>query len=807
MTLGTTLPAGGAATLPLATRIGQVNQRLKGWEAVRWVDGAPRITDVLRREVDRWGGLGALYGVLRADPWSAVRWDNGIPPERSAEAYAAVQDHVNTFGDGIPVLFVEEAPHGLMALGGTTLPVNLALGAGMDADLTEELAAAVAAEARARGTHVALVSGLDVLRDPRWGRAEECFSEDPALAALLVAATVRGMQGTASANDPIDGSHVAVVAKHLAGQGAGIGGRNGSGAPVGRRELGEIHLRPAHAAARVGVAGFMAAYNDVDGVPCSANEELLTGTIREQWGWDGLVMADGTAIDRLRDSSPDPAFAAALALKAGVDLSLWDEAFTHLEPAIERGLVEEAVLDRAANRVLALKRRLGLFGSPTPEQPAAEAGASDAPGAPAAGAPAAGAPPAGAPAARDLVELVGRAARQSVVLVEDGGVLPLRPGTTIAVVGPNADDLDAQLGDYTPPRPAPDPGASTVRSALTARFGADNVRYAEGSRLRGSLDGPNAGVPEAGVPGAAGPDETGTQALDQVRAASAGADVCVVVLGGSSRRTYDDEFADNGAVDGPALDTTNGEGVDLSSVALPQAQLDVVRAAREGGSPVVAVVLDGRPRALTELRSLVDALLVVPFPGPSGGEAVAAALCDGTASGRLPATFPAADGVMPVAHDERMETARGYVDTDVLRRLPLGTALLPGVTTRLRGEAPSVPADDLSDGGAATLTVEVTNTGPETRSLPVPLYARRHEPGIRPRRRQLLAVRRVTVAPGATTEVAFDLGLDELGSWATGAPVAAPVTLSVWCTPEPDPPADALPVRVTDQNGATPWER
>lgn len=118
-----------------------------------------------------------------------------------------------------------------------------------------------------------------------------------------------------------------------------------------------------------------------------------------------------------------------------------------------------------------------------------------------------------------------------------------------------------------------------------------------------------------------------------------------------------------------------------------------------------------------------------------------------------------------------------------------------------------MPATALSNGGAATVTVEVTNAGPDTRSLSVPLYARRHEPGIRPRRRQLLAVRRVTVAPGATTEVAFDLGLDELGSWATGAPEAAPVTLSVWCTPESDPPADALPVRVTDQNGATPWER
>ncbi|MFC7878978.1 glycoside hydrolase family 3 protein [Isoptericola sp. NPDC057391] len=763
-----------ASALPLRTRVGQVNQRLKGWEAVRWVDGAPRVTDVLRAEVDRWGGLGALYGVLRADPWSAVRWENGVPPERSAEAYAAVQEHVTRYGDGLPVLFVEEAPHGLMALGGTTLPVNLALGAGMDAALTEELGALVAAEARARGTHVALVSGLDVLRDPRWGRAEECFSEDPALAAALVGATVRGMQGTTSCDDPIDGDHVAVVAKHLAGQGAGIGGRNGSGAPIGRRELGELHLRPAFAAARAGVSGYMAAYNDVDGVPCSANEELLTGTIRESWGWRGLVMADGTAIDRLRDSAPDPASAAALALQAGVDLSLWDEAFTHLEEALDRGLVSEAVLDRAVDRVLGLKRRLGLLGE-APSAPAAH-GTQDAP-------------------SRDVVALVERAARQSVVLVRDDGVLPLPGDATVAVVGPNADDLDAQLGDYTPPRPPADPGSSTVRSALAARLGAERVHHAPGSRLRGPL--------------AEQPDEQpdGTGALDAVREACAASDVAVVVLGGTSRRSYDDEFADNGAVAGPAPDTTNGEGVDLSSVALPPAQLDVARTARASGRPVVGVVVDGRPRVLSGLLPLVDALLVVPFPGPGGGAAIADVLLTGSASGRLPATFPAADGVVPVAHDERMETARAYADNPVLRGLPLGTAHSPGITTVVRPGPATVGAAGLAEGEAAVVTVDVTNDGPTAAAVSVPLYGRRHERGVRPRRRTLLGVRRATVGPGTTTAVTFRLGLDELGSWASGTPTAVPVTVGVWCGPDTDEPAGATTVRVTDQEGATPWER
>jgi beta-glucosidase len=749
-----------SSSLTLGSRIGQVNQRLKGWEALRWIDGAPRVTDVLRREVDRFGGIGAIYGVLRADPWSAVHWHNGIPPERSAEACAAVQDYVTRHGDGVPVLFVEEAPHGIQALGGTTLPVNLALGAGMDAELTGELAAVVAAEARARGTHVVLVSGLDVLRDPRWGRAEECFGEDPALAAALVAATVRGVQGGSTGAEPIGTGHVAVVAKHLAAQGAGTGGRNGSGAPIGSRELGEIHLRPAYAAARAGVAGFMAAYNDIDGIPCSANRALLTDKIRGDWGWDGVVMADGTAIDRLRDSSPDPAAAAALALRAGVDLSLWDEAYTHLGQALDRGLVQESDLDCAVDRVLALKRRVGLLGEPAPATRP--------------------------PAARDVVALVDRAARQAVVLVHDHGVLPLDPAGTVALIGPNSDDLDAQLGDYTPPRPADDPAASTVRSALVARLGADRVLHASGSRVRSAL----------------GPD-----ALAAVVDAADRAEVCVLVLGGTSRRSYDDEFADNGAVEGPAPDTTNGEGVDLASIALPEAQLDLAREARASGKPVVAVVVDGRPRVLTALAGLADALLVVPFPGPSGGAAIVSALFDGTASGRLPVSFPVADGVLPVAHDERLETARGYLEHNRPVGLPFGSGAHPSVVTRVRETSWSISAEALGNGGTVRVSVDVANVGAAPLSVAVPIYGRRHELGVRPRRRSLLAVRRTTCAPGVETTVEFELGLDELGSWGSGRPVAVPVEVGVWCSDETDEPGHAVRVRVTDEEGRTPWQR
>lgn len=750
-----------SASLPLRERVGQINQRLKGWEVVRWVDGAPRVTDLLRREVDRWGGVGAVYGVLRADPWSQVRWSNGIPPEHSAEAYEAVQEHIVRFGTGVPALFVEEVPHGLMALGATTLPVNLALGAGMDIELTEALAAGAAVETRARGAHVALVSGLDVLRDPRWGRAEECFSEDPALAAALVEATVRGMQGR-EPHGRIEDDRIAVVAKHLAAQGAGIGGRNGSGAPIGRRELGEMHLRPAFVAARAGVAGFMAAYNDIDGIPCSANRELLTGTLREDWGWEGIVMADGTAVDRLRDSAPDAASAAALAISAGVDLSLWDEAFTHVEEAIDRGLLREEQLTAAADRVLALKDRLGLFGREP--QPTGPNGAGD----------------------RDLAVLAARAAAQAAVVVHDRGALPIPPTAVIALIGPNADDLAAQLGDYSPPRPVDDPASSTVRSALAARRGDEQVRYAAGSAHRDALD---------------------EDARTRVSEALAGADTAVVVLGGTSRRNYDDEFADNGAVDGPAPDTTNGEGVDLSRLALPEAQLDLLRMARATVSHVIAVLIDGRPRPLTRVAALADAVLVVPFPGPAGGEAVADALDTGRGGGLLPATHPADDGVLPVAHDERRETARGYLDARLPAGELFGGGMPEGVTTRLQPSTPSVPASSVADGAVITVTVEVVNSSASDVSTPIPLYGRRHEPGVRPRRRTLLAVQRVQVPSGRTVPVRFRLGLDALSSWAQGRPVPEPVEIRAWSAPQHDPPEDAIVVRVTDERGCTPWER
>ncbi|MET9088294.1 glycoside hydrolase family 3 N-terminal domain-containing protein [Streptomyces sp. NPDC004237] len=427
--------------MTLREKAGQLNQRMYGWDAYRRTpDGRFALTDALRAETERFAGLGALYGLLRADAWSGVEHGTGPGADDGAELADLVQRHVlDSSRLGIPALFVEEVPHGHMALDGTVLPVNLAVGAGWDPDLYERAAAHAAAELRARGGHVALVPALDIAGDPRWGRTEECFGEDPHLAARLTEALVRGAQGEPAEYFAAD--RAPVVLKHFAGQGATVGGRNSAESALGLRELHEIHLPAARAGIRAGAAAVMAAYNEVDGLPCAGNRALLTGILRENWGFDGLVMADGLAVDRLARITGDKISAGALALRSGVDLSLWDEGFTHLEEAVERGLVEEAVLDAAVARVLRLKFRLGLFEQPYTRRTPLPGGGR---------------------------ELSTALARRCVTLLHDrAGLLPIGPAVRrIAVLGTHSSTTAHQLGDYTAPQ-RPGTGA-TVLDALRA---------------------------------------------------------------------------------------------------------------------------------------------------------------------------------------------------------------------------------------------------------------------------------------------------------------------------------------------------
>ncbi len=632
-------------SMSFTQKVGQLNQRLFGWKSVeRNAAGRLVASDELKQEIDRWGGLGALYGLLRADPWSGQHWGNGIRPEERPEAVAVVQQTVLERGaHGIGVLLSEEAPHGHQALGGAVLPTNLGLGATFDSQGVQEAEAAVAAELAASGIHIALVSGLDIARDPRWGRCEECFGEDPLMASRMCEAIVTGMQG--EHRSKVGRGGVAVVLKHLAAQGEAVGGRNGQSAVLGPHDLHEIHLPPVAAGVRAGALGFMAAYNDIDSVPCCANPWLLEDYLRDQLGFDGIVMADGLAVDRLEDMAGSIPAAGRAALLAGVDVSLWDEGFARLEEYVDDEQVAAAV-DTALRRVLELKAMFGLL----PED-GADTAAIAMPDADAI-----------AQATADGREQAKRMAREAVTLINDGrsavtldsirGVLTDAQAGPVIVAGPFADDFGCFLGDYTAPLPADE--QSSIYRQLVARLGKDRVCLA------------------------AKPSDVSAD-----RWASAAA--VVFVCGSTSERSYDSEFDDNGAAKAVAeYGATCGEGVDLSDIRLPWHQdemLDEVVALTT--APVVSVVVCGRAHVLTHVIGQSAVTIWVGYAGQYGPQAVADVLIDGAGlPGRLPVTLPAHPAAIPVRYNDRQSAAHVYKDAaePVLREFGYGAGSLAGVT-------------------------------------------------------------------------------------------------------------------------------
>lgn len=632
-------------SMSFTQKVGQLNQRLFGWKSVeRNAAGRLVASDELKQEIDRWGGLGALYGLLRADPWSGQHWGNGIRPEERPEAVAVVQQTVLERGaHGIGVLLSEEAPHGHQALGGAVLPTNLGLGATFDSQGVQEAEAAVAAELAASGIHIALVSGLDIARDPRWGRCEECFGEDPLMASRMCEAIVTGMQG--EHRSKVGRGGVAVVLKHLAAQGEAVGGRNGQSAVLGPHDLHEIHLPPVAAGVRAGALGFMAAYNDIDSVPCCANPWLLEDYLRDQLGFDGIVMADGLAVDRLEDMAGSIPAAGRAALLAGVDVSLWDEGFARLEEYVDDEQVAAAV-DTALRRVLELKAMFGLL----PED-GADTAAIAMPDADAI-----------AQATADGREQAKRMAREAITLINDGrsavtldsirGVLTDAQAGPVIVAGPFADDFGCFLGDYTAPLPADE--QSSIYRQLVARLGKDRVCLA------------------------AKPSDVSAD-----RWASAAA--VVFVCGSTSERSYDSEFDDNGAAKAVAeYGATCGEGVDLSDIRLPWHQdemLDEVVALTT--APVVSVVVCGRAHVLTHVIGQSAVAIWVGYAGQYGPQAVADVLIDGAGlPGRLPVTLPAHPAAIPVRYNDRQSAAHVYKDAaePVLREFGYGAGSLAGVT-------------------------------------------------------------------------------------------------------------------------------
>ncbi|AEB07853.1 glycoside hydrolase family 3 domain protein [Coriobacterium glomerans PW2] len=618
--------------MSLEEKIGQINQHLYGWQCVSQSQtGSWYLTDMFKRHVEWSKGLGALYGAFRADPWSKIDFTNGVRGRDGWRITNLIQDYVKSHSRwGIPALIVEECPHGHQGLDGISYPTNIGRGCMFNTDLIREGAHLMGRELSCMGVDLALVSTLDLARDPRWGRTEECFGEEPYLSAKYSEAIVEGFQGrlirhgSSFLDRPVHTREpqerpVGAVLKHCIAQGDAQGGHNSGTVVIGDREFNDVYM-PLMRAGREAV-GIMAAYNDIDGVPCHSNTALLTDVLRTNVGFQGIVMADGIALDRLFGPYPTISAAAAAALTAGVDMSLWDDAFLHVDSAIKQNLTSELDLNRAVARVLSIKFLLGLFDRPPLTDPGEEYER----------------------VLKRSRELNFETARRTMVLVKNNGTLPFdESGKSIAVLGPNADSVYSMLGDYTAPQDD-DSLAATILHELRKISPSATFTYAKGCEIR-QIDGQD-------------------EALDDALACAQASDAVVLCLGGSSERNFNMEFLRNGAVSSRGANMDSGENVDVASLSLGGCQMQMAREVAKLGKPMVSVLVQGRPYDIQELEQLSDAVLIAWYPGQSGGAAVARVLTGAdNPSGKLSISYPRNASQLPVYHHQR----RSFGNADYL---------------------------------------------------------------------------------------------------------------------------------------------
>lgn len=705
--------------MTLTEKVGQVNQRLYGWQTFLRNGDDYSLTAIFKDEVARFGGIGAIYGLFRADPWSKMNAQTGISRHRSRHvAYKLQRYLIENTRLGIPVLFSEEASHGHMALESESYPVNLARGASFNPALQRAVATAIAEDIAAKGAHLALASALDLLRDPRWGRAEECFGEDPYLSSEMTRAITSGLQTQ---------GRVAAVLKHFTAQGEAIGGHNSGPVIIGPRELREIFLPVMQAAIQAGAKGVMAAYNEIDGVPCHCHRELLTDILRHEMGFKGIVMADGCALDRLLKLNNDPAIAASMALKAGIDLSLWDNVYPYLEEAVQRKIIDISALDEAVGRILTQKFELGLFEQNFKNDVMP-------------------------PASAQWRHLNLQAARESICLLKNTSALlplPLNKKQTIAVIGPNADALYHQLGDYTAPQAA-GRGTTILQGLKQIASPLITLSYAEGCQVRHPLPG----------------------GIEQAVSLAEQADYVVLVLGGSSARNFEMIFQVNGAVSskGPNMDA--GENVDVADLALPDCQLSLFQALRLTQKPIIIILNQGRPYAIPELSAEADAILALFYPGAMGGLAVAETLFGlNNPSGKLPVSIPRSSGQLPVYYNQKdVVYKEDYYDMRGQALYPFGFGLSYSQFQyrQLDVQPAALSITDLEQGARFSCQVTLTNESGRAGEEVVQLYLHARQGSITRRKRELKAFTKVHLAPYETKTVTLTLDAQALSVSSAG---------------------------------------
>lgn len=633
---------------------------------------------------------------------------------------------------GIPAIFHEEALHGHMASGATSFPQAIALASTWQPDLLEKVYTVSAQEVRARGGNQALTPILDIARDPRWGRIEETMGEDPYLVTELGVASVRGFQGQ---GETLASDRVNATLKHLTGHGQPMAGMNIAPAPMGERELREVFLPPFEAAIKLADArSVMASYNEIDGIPSHANHQLLTTILREEWGFDGILVSDYFAVNELitrHRLAGTKAKAAKMALHAGVDIEMPDpDAFPALLTLVESGELEEQALDVAVKRILTEKFRMGLFETPyTPEGKADAFIGNDTHRA-----------------------LALQVAEQSVVLLKNDGILPLDPTAykRVAVIGPHADET--LLGGYSDvPR-----RTTSIFQGIQAYLGdTASVTHALGTLITEPFDTPDAEGLKAGTlskqrwntdenPLASAQSKQGL--MEQAVQLAASSDLVVLVLGGNEG-TSREAWADNHLGD-------------RSTLSLLGDQVELAKAVIATQTPVVLVLSNGRPVTLGELNMLAPAIVETWYLGQETGEALAKVLFgDVNPGGKLPVTFPKNVGQLPLFYNHKPSARRGYAFSDTQPQYPFGHGLS---YTTFDYQNLKIGSHQPQAGGTIDVELTLTNTGDRYGEEVVQFYVHDQMALVTRPVKELKGFKRVGLKPGQSVQLQWQLPVNLL---------------------------------------------
>ena len=720
------IPAYRNAKLPVEQRLADLLSRMTLEEKVAQMQGVWENPAFMRtpesRFVDEKGAfLTERAAVLLKDGIGQMSRPSEVSsgPRQMAEFTNTMQKWVKENTRlGIPVMFHDECLHGHVADKGTSYPAAIALASTWDPELIRDVFAATAAEARARGAHECLAPVLDLARDPRWGRTEETYGEDPYLVSRIGVAAIRGFQGDGPF---IDKAHVMATAKHFAVHGQPEGGTNVAPGNYSERVVREYFLKPFEAAVKEAhVQSVMASYNEVDGIPSHSNKHLLTDILRQEWGFRGVLVSDYFGIAELIRvhhvvSTKDAA--ARMALDAGVDIELpFPDAYPGLVQQVAAGTVTDAAINRAAANVLREKFFAGLFDDPYVDPDYAERITNNA----------------------EHQKLALQAARESITLLKNQDqLLPLDIAKYkhIAVIGPNAHDV--HLGGYSN---KPGRGVSILQGIQRRVGSRAEVLYAEGTKITETEPDWNADKVVLGDPAL-----NSKRIADAVNAAQK-ADVIILVLGDNEQTSREAWAPEH-----------KGDRDDLT---LLGNQDDLAKAMVATHKPIVALLLHGRPNAVTYLAENVPAILDGWYLGQEGGTAAAEVIFgDYNPAGRLPITVPRTVGQLPDYYYQKPSAKREYLDDTTKPLFPFGWGLS---YSAFKYDNLRATPDSIGPKGTATVSVSVTNTSQRRGDEVVQLYIRDEVSSVTRPIKEMRGFRRASLEAGETKNVEFVLGFDEL---------------------------------------------